>query len=99
MQMPDLRDPRIDAYIARAAPFAQPILKHLRTLVHAACPDVSETIKWGFPHFVYAGSIICSTAAFKGHCAFGFWHSGMEKIIAPEHQDPDAAMGYFGRIT
>jgi len=56
-------DPRIDAYIAKSAPFAQPVLTHLRELIHRACPDIQETIKWKFPHFDYKG-IVCSMAAF-----------------------------------
>ena len=39
-------DARVDAYIADAPEFAQPILVKLRELVHTACPDVTETIKW-----------------------------------------------------
>src|SRR5688572_32247585 len=66
------RNPNIDAYIKRSAPFARPIMEHLRELVHKACPQVEETIKWGFPHFEYKG-ILCSMAAFKQHCSFGFW--------------------------
>ena len=59
-------DKRVDAYIAKAAPFAQPILEHLRDLVHRACPDVEETMKWSFPHFEYKG-LLCSMASFKQH--------------------------------
>jgi hypothetical protein len=70
------RDPRVDAYIAASAPFARPILKHLRRVVHAGCPDVAETLKWGFPHFM-SGGIVCSMAAFKRHCAFGFWKGSL----------------------
>jgi uncharacterized protein YdeI (YjbR/CyaY-like superfamily) len=92
-------DQRIDAYIAKSAPFAKEILEHLRQLVHDACPDVEETIKWGFPHFEYKG-ILCSMAAFKGHCAFGFWKGAIMK-------DPKnvmtivgkTSMGSFNRIT
>lgn len=69
-------DPRINAYIANAAPFARPVLKHLRLLVHQACPAVDETIKWSFPHFAYKG-IVCSMAAFKNHCSFGFWKGSL----------------------
>ena len=76
------RDERVDAYIGRAPDFARPILAHLRTLVHAACPGVSETIKWGFPHFEFNG-ILCSMAAFKTHCAFGFWHGAMLPVAVP----------------
>ena len=62
------RDPRIDAYIAKSADFAKPILKHIRKLVHAACPDVEETLKRSMPHFMHKG-ILCSMAAFKYHCS------------------------------
>ena len=61
-------DPRIDAYIEKSAEFAKPILNHIRELVHSACPQVEETMKWGFPHFLYKG-ILCSKASFKQHCA------------------------------
>ena len=66
------RDKRIDAYIAKAAPFARPILTHLRGVVHTACPDVEETLKWGAPAYMHHG-ILCITAAFTAHCA---WSSG-----------------------
>ena len=91
------RDNRVDAYIARSAKFAQPILTHLRTLVHAACPSAIETIKWGFPHFEHKG-VLCSMASFKAHCAFGFWHADM-RAKAGARTGSDAAMGQFGRIT
>ena len=70
------RDPRIDAYIANSAEFARPILAHLREVVHAACPDVEETMKWSRPHFLYKG-LLCGMSAFKEHCAFGFWNSSL----------------------
>ena len=66
------KDPRVDEYIANAAPFAQPILVKLRAIVHEACPDVEETIKWRMPSFQYKG-MLCGMAAFKQHCSFGFW--------------------------
>jgi hypothetical protein len=69
--MPTL-DPRIDAYIAQSADFAQPILTNLRAAVHAACPDVQETMKWSCPHFEYKG-LLCGMASFKAHCKFNFW--------------------------
>ena len=70
------RDARLDAYIAKANAFARPILNHLREAAHAACPDVEETMKWSFPHFQCKG-MLCSMAAFKQHCAFGFWKGAM----------------------
>jgi hypothetical protein len=88
-------DPRIDRYIAGSADFARPILNHLRRLVHAACPDVEETIKWNFPHFLHRG-MLCSMAAFKAHCTFGFWKG---KLIFAGRSPAEAAHGQFGRIT
>ena len=88
-------DPRVDAYIAKSAEFAQPILRHLRALVHKACPDVQEAIKWGTPHFLYGDQLMCGMAAFKQHCTFGFWR---EKELFGD--DPDkSAMDQFGRIA
>lgn len=92
-------DPRIDAYIEKSAPFAQPIMEHIRELVHKACPQVEETVKWGFPHFEYKG-ILCSMAAFKKHCYFGFWKAALMKDeknvlkVADKH-----SMGHFDKIT
>ena len=89
-------DPRVDAYIERSKEFAKPILNHLRDLVHQACPDVQETMKWSFPHFDYKG-MMCSMASFKEHCAFGFWkQSLLENAAFPAGK---TAMGSFGRIT
>lgn len=92
-------DPRIDAYIEKSADFAKPILNHLRALVHKACPDVQETMKWSFPHFEYKG-ILCSMASFKQHCTFGFWKGAIMKD-AGKLLDAvgETAMGHFGRIT
>ena len=93
------QDPRVDAYIAKAAPFARPILTHLRRIVHRGCPEVEEKIKWGFPHFDYHG-MYCSMAAFKTHCAFGFWKSALLKERYGKYFEVDEkAMGQFGRIT
>jgi uncharacterized protein YdeI (YjbR/CyaY-like superfamily) len=89
-------DPRIDAYIAKAPEFARPILTHLREVVHAACPDVEEQTKWSSPHFTYRG-MLCHMAAFKEHCAFGFWKGSL--FLDGERAESGAAMGQFGRIT
>jgi uncharacterized protein YdeI (YjbR/CyaY-like superfamily) len=93
--MPTL-DPRIDAYIDKSAEFAQPILTHLRKLVHKACPDVKETLKWSMPAFEYKG-ILCGFAAFKQHCAFNFWKQSL--IESDAFPAEKTAMGSFGRIT
>ncbi|MBC3831834.1 YdeI/OmpD-associated family protein [Undibacterium amnicola] len=88
-------DPHIDTYIEKSADFAQPILRHIREMVHQHCPDVSETIKWSMPHFEYKGSIFCHFAAFKKHCALGFWYGELLQIDSKLEK----AMGQFGRIT
>jgi uncharacterized protein YdeI (YjbR/CyaY-like superfamily) len=90
------RDPRIDAYIAKSAVFARPILSHLRDIIHRACPQVEETMKWNFPHFMYHG-MLCGMAAFKQHCTFGFWKDDL--ILDPAQQGDRNAMGQFGRVT
>jgi len=89
------KDPRIDAYITRAASFAQPILRHVRKLVHQGCPEVQETIKWSMPHFDYHG-IMLGVAAFKEHCSIGFWKG---ELILRKHAGSDGGMGHFGKIT
>ena len=65
-------NPQVDAYIAKAAPFAQPIIRKLRALFHKACPDIEEKIKWGAPSFEHKG-MVGGVAAFKNHASFGFW--------------------------
>lgn len=97
---PMTRDPRIDAYIERAAPFAQPILIRIRELVHEACPQVEETIKWSMPTFVHAGGILCGMAAFKQHASFGFWKHAMV-VGEGERADekPRDGMGSYGKLT
>jgi len=91
-------DERIDAYIEKAAPFAKPILEHVRKLVHDASPLITETVKWGMPFFEHKGPV-CMMAAFKQHCAFGFWKAS--RLDDPNHllnPGEDAAAGSFGRV-
>src|SRR5882724_8205250 len=77
-------DPRFDTYIANAAEFARPVLRHLRDLAHQACPEANETIKWNHLTFMYREKMLCGVAAFKAHCSFGFWHQEMTKLIEKE---------------
>ena len=90
------KDPRIDAYIAKSAEFAKPILKYLRKIVHAGCPNAEETMKWSMPHFDYKG-VMCGMAAFKHHCVFGFWKESL--IFDQTKAAVKTAMGSFGCIT
>ncbi|OOG64913.1 hypothetical protein B0E46_05850 [Rhodanobacter sp. B04] len=87
-------DPRIDAYIAKSAEFARPILEHLRAVVHAACPEVEESLKWSMPFFSYRNAPMCMMAAFKQHCGFGFWLS--RQVVGGAADD---GMGQFGKLT
>jgi len=89
------RDPRIDAYIARAQPFARPILEHVRARVHAAAPQAEETMKWSAPGFTIDGKILLMMAAFKAHAALNFWR-GQE--LRGDEANADA-MGQFGRLV
>jgi uncharacterized protein YdeI (YjbR/CyaY-like superfamily) len=89
------KDPRIDAYIAKSADFAKPILIHLRRLAHQGCPQVEETMKWSMPAFVYHGTLMMM-AAFKQHCTLNFWKS---RLIFGSDPAREKAMGQFGRIT
>lgn len=89
------RDPRIDAYIAKSAEFARPILTYLRDTIHTAVPDVQETTKWSMPYFDYNGPL-CGMASFKAHCAFNFWKAS---ILFERNETSNEAMGQFGRIT
>ena len=89
------RDPRVDAYIARAQPFARPILEHVRSRVHAVLPEAEETLKWSAPSFTLNGKILLMMAAFKAHAALNFWR-GQE--LRGEAADADG-MGQFGKLT
>jgi uncharacterized protein YdeI (YjbR/CyaY-like superfamily) len=91
-------DPRIDAYISKSADFAKPILTHIRGLVHQACPEVEETLKWSMPFFMYKG-ILCHMAAFKEHCSLGFWKSKLVMGKTAANAEDKDGMGQFGRIT
>lgn len=88
------RSEKIDAYIAKAQPFAQPILAHLREAVHKAVPNVEETIKWSMPFFVYKGIILANMAGFKKHVNFGFWNGN-----APSDPQPTGSMRNFDKVT
>jgi len=93
----EARDPRVDDYIAAAAPFARALLEHVREAMHAALPDITEAIKWSHPFYLLDGRPFASMAAFKAHCSLGFWKGG--RPVAEEAAGPrEKAMGQFGRV-
>ncbi|MEX0341934.1 MAG: YdeI/OmpD-associated family protein [Erythrobacter sp.] len=83
------RDSRVDDYIAKAQPFARPILSHIRELVHRALPDAVEAIKWGVPHFVVNGKNAVGMASFKNHAS----------LMVCSDETAGSGMGNFGKIT
>ncbi len=96
------RDPRVAAYINKAQPFAKPVSKYLRKLVHKACPEVTETIKWGMSSFEYKG-VLCSMASFKQHAVFSFTKAALlnepSRYLQKHKAQGGDAMGNFGRLT
>ncbi|SHE48297.1 YdeI/OmpD-associated family protein [Pedobacter caeni] len=92
-------NPQFDEYIAGSADFAKPILTHLRELIHEMCPEVEETMKWGYPHFDYKGDMMCILAAYKNHCSFSLYKAELmsdKKLI--ESVKAGKKMGYMDKI-
>jgi uncharacterized protein YdeI (YjbR/CyaY-like superfamily) len=92
-------NPKVDAYIAKAQPFAQPILNHLRQLMHKGCPGLEEALKWSHPFFLYRGTIVAHMVAFKEHCAFGFWGEEIGAVLRDSGYVEEDSKGKLGRIT
>jgi uncharacterized protein YdeI (YjbR/CyaY-like superfamily) len=92
-------NPKVDAYFGKVRPFAQPIMWHLRELIHKGCPGVVETIKWSRPFFEYKGVILCNISAFNEHCSIGFWGEEIGAVLREAGMVKDGAMGSLGRIT
>src|SRR6187431_2030045 len=90
------RDKRIDGQIAKAAPFARPVMTRLREAVHAGCPGVVETLKWSRPSFEHHG-LLCGVAAFKAHCSFGFWKHAL--LVERGGRKAATELEALGRIT
>lgn len=94
------QNPDVDRYFATVEDFAKPIAQHLRLLIHSACPDIIEEIKWGIPHFDYAGEMMCIFAAYKKHCSFSFWKDSLmsDDRLKMNSAQP-AAKRFMGRLT
>jgi uncharacterized protein YdeI (YjbR/CyaY-like superfamily) len=91
---------KVDAYGDNAVAFARPILAHLRGLIRSTCPEVTETLKWGIPHFDYRGEMMCIFAAYKAHCAFSFWKDSlMSDARFKANADLPAAKRFMGKLT
>jgi uncharacterized protein YdeI (YjbR/CyaY-like superfamily) len=93
-------NPKVDEFIAKTADFAKPILEHFRQIVHETCPEVEEKMKWSMPFFDYKGEMMCHIAAFKQHCAIGFWKATLMKDAALlAAAQTEQSMGHLGKIT
>ena len=94
-------NPKVDAYIEKAAPFAQPVLRHLRELVHTwpVPMSVEEIKKWSMPFFTYKGQILGNMAAFKAHCSFGLWGGGIAKVMEQDGARVGEGMGSLGKVA
>jgi hypothetical protein len=87
-------DPRVDAYIDALPEWQQEICRHVRDLVHAADPEVIETIKrTRQPYFVLDGNI-CALLAAKDHVNVFVYDGGIvpdpEGIITAGHHNTTA---------
>jgi uncharacterized protein YdeI (YjbR/CyaY-like superfamily) len=99
MKQPGRFNPQFDEYQDAASDFAKPVMAHLRQLVHQACPEVVEEIKWGIPHFDYKGEMLCIFAAYKNHCAFSFWkESLMSDARLASNPGLKAAKRFMGKL-
>jgi len=96
--MEQVYDERVDAYIAKSADFAKPIMNHLRDLIHRAFPEMKETMKWSCPFFDFQGPV-CQMAAFKNHIGFGFWKATLMSDPYSVLKLQDETAGSFGPIT
>ena len=94
-----MRDQRVDAYLEKVAPFAQPILTHVRDLMHTASPDIDETVKWGMPFFQLNGIIIGNMAGFKEHCSVDLWGPEMAAVLKADGFGQTEGRATFGRIS
>lgn len=63
---------KIEAYIAQAPTFAQPICLKLREIILKAVPDIQESWKWSSPVYEKNG-LVCGVGAFKQHVNLSFF--------------------------
>ena len=88
------RDPRVDSYIEALPDWQQRICERVRDLVHAADPDVVETIKRSSqPYFVLEGNV-CALLAARDHVNVFLYDGAIvpdpEGIITAGHDNKSA---------
>jgi hypothetical protein len=94
-------DPRVDAYIEALPQWQADILREVRALVHAADPEVTETIKRSVqPYFVLEGNV-CAFLAAKDHVNLFLYDGAIvpdpEGIITAGHDNKTARTVGFRR--
>ena len=94
-------DPRVDNYIAALPDCQQAICQEVRDLVHAADPEVAETIKFKvWPYFVLQGNI-CALLAAKDHVNVFLYDGAIvpdpEGIVTAGHDNTTARTVAFRR--
>ena len=94
-------DKRVDDYIEPLPDWQQAICRELRDLIHAADPEISETIKRTVqPYFVLQGNV-CALLATKDHVNLFLYDGGIvpdpEGIITAGHENKTARMMSFYR--
>ena len=99
--MPYVKDPRVDAYLEGLPAWQREICRQVRDLVHAADPDVQETIKRSVqPYFVLNGNI-CALLAAKDHINVFLYDGAIvpdpEGIITAGHDNKTARTVAFRR--
>ena len=92
--VPTQRDPRVDAYIDGLPDWQRAICRRVRELVHAADPEVVETIKRrDRPYFVLDGNV-CALLAAKDHINVFLYDGAIvpdpEGIITAGHDNKTA---------
>ena len=92
--MGNTRDPRVDAYIDALPGWQQAVFREVRELLHAADPEVEETIKRSVqPYFVLKGNI-CAFLAAKDHVNIFIYDGGLapdpDGIITAGHDNQTA---------
>jgi hypothetical protein len=93
------RDPRVDEYIDGLPEWQRDVCHRLRDLIHAADPEIAETIKRTFlPYFVLDGNV-CALLAAKDHVNLFLYDGGIvpdpEGIITGGHTNETARMISF----
>ncbi len=95
------RDPRVDGYISRLPQWQQAICEALRDLVHAADPEVAETIKRTVQPYFVCQRNVCALLAANDHVNLFLYDGGIvpdpDGLITGGHDNKTARTIAFGQ--